>query len=503
MTAPLFEEPVVERLREAVDSHFGSRAVAETLGLAGEAALSRADLSGADRITRGGSPTETLIRLFLLGLDVSGTAAAAALAPLPVAEAIAAGLLTSADDGVRAALDLRPYSEAGGPDWWVLSDLGGQLRPGALDTEHVLGVGSAATTLADATLRTPVSRALDVGTGSGLQALHLSRHSADITATDLSGRALRFAATTAALNGLRWDLRQGSLLEPVADELFDLIVCNPPFIVGPGFAAGSGGYTYRDSGMAGDSVCERLVGALPDRLTDRGTAQLLANWAIGGDRTWAEHVSGWLPGTGCEAWIWQREVADPGEYVSLWLRDAGEVPNTPGWRAKYDRWLDWFTDSGVIGVGMGLISLRRTPGAQSRAVCEDVPQAYERPVGDRIEGWFDRREWLRRCGSDGLLAARLRAADGLVRSTQSVVTPEGWESALVQIRQSHGLRWELEVDETVAGFVAACTGEIPVGTLLELVSSVVGAPADAVIDAMTPVVRDLIERGFLLPVDAG
>ena len=501
MTEPLFGRPVVERLREAVGTHFGSRAVADTLGLAGEAALSRADLSGAGRVTRGGSPTETLIRLFLLGRDVSATAAAAALAPLAVADAVAAGLLTPAGDRVRAALDLRPYSEAGGPDWWVLSDLGAEVRPGALDTEHVLGVGSAATTLADATVRTPVRRALDVGTGSGLQALHLSRHSTHVTATDLSRRALRFAATTAALNGVHWDLRQGSLLEPVADELFDLIVCNPPFIVGPGFTPDAGGYTYRDSGMAGDSVCQRLVGALPDRLTDGGTAQLLANWAIDGDRSWAEHVSGWLPGTGCEAWIWQREVADPGEYVSLWLRDAGEVPNTPAWREKYDRWLDWFADAGVIGVGMGLISVRRTPGVRSRAVCEDVPQAYERPVGPQITSWFDRRAWLHRSGPDGLLAARLRAADGLVRSAQSVVTPEGWESALLQIRQSHGLRWELEVDETVAGLVAACTGEVPLGTVLELISSVVDAPAEQVVEALAPVVRDLIERGFLLPPD--
>jgi methylase of polypeptide subunit release factors len=98
----------------------------------------------------------------------------------------------------------------------------------------VLGVGAAASTLAQSVVRTPVERALDVGTGCGIQALHLSRHSRSITATDLSQRALRMAATTAAVNGLTWDLRAGSLLEPVAAEQFDLIVSNPPFIVGPG-----------------------------------------------------------------------------------------------------------------------------------------------------------------------------------------------------------------------------------------------------------------------------
>ncbi len=80
--------------------------------------------------------------------------------------------------------------------------------------------------------------ALDVGTGCGVQALHLSEHSAAVTATDLSDRALRMAATTAALNGRRWELLQGSLLEPVGQRRFDLIVSNPPFIVGSGLRAG-------------------------------------------------------------------------------------------------------------------------------------------------------------------------------------------------------------------------------------------------------------------------
>ena len=46
--------------------------------------------------------------------------------------------------------------------------------------------------------------------------------------------ALALAAATARLNGMSWDLRPGSLFEPVAGERFDLIVSNPPFVVGSG-----------------------------------------------------------------------------------------------------------------------------------------------------------------------------------------------------------------------------------------------------------------------------
>src|SRR4051812_5874909 len=131
---PLLPAAVCDRLGEALRDRFGSVAVSEALGLAGEAALSRGDLSGADRLTRQGSDTETLIRLFLLGLPVPAAAAEAALRPLPLPLAEAAGLVERDGEQVRAMLDLRPYSEAGGPDWWVVSDLGAEVRP--LQPEH-------------------------------------------------------------------------------------------------------------------------------------------------------------------------------------------------------------------------------------------------------------------------------------------------------------------------------------------------------------------------------
>jgi len=543
----------IDDLRTAlIRADFTVAGVQDALGLAGSAALARGDLTGAVRAVGGPEARETLIRLFMLGQAVSVASARAALQPLELDPAYAAGLLRRDQGEVRAALDLRPYGEddpltapAGRPvprdgePWWVVSDLGSDVRPGPLRSDHVLGVGPAALTLAQATPRTHVARALDIGTGCGIQALHLSRHCGQVTATDVSRRALRMAAATAALSGQRWDLRAGDLLEPVAGARFDLIVANPPFVVGPGWQVDARndpvgevpdtlrGFDYRDSGEAGDALCERLIRALPAALAPDGTAQLLANWIIPADGDWTARLTSWLAGSGCDAWVWQREVADLSEYVTLWLRDAGDAPGSASWAQRYGRWMDWFAATEVVGVGMGLITLRRTDGAPT-VVCEDVPQAVQQPIGGHVDAWFARAAWLRAHAGDErayasgnrvyaggeadaeqphgptpplerLLDQRLRAAPDLVLTTDAMPGEHGWEDRRQVLRLAGGLRWEIEADAPVTALVAGCTGILPLRQVLHLLAASLGVEAEAVIVAMRPVVLDLIRRGLLLP----
>ncbi len=82
-------------------------------------------------------------------------------------------------------------------------------------------------------------------TSSPTSALHLSRHAQEVTCADLSPRALRFAAANALLNGVDWRLAEGSFAAPLRGEQFELVACNPPFVVGPGDVT----YLYRDAGL--------------------------------------------------------------------------------------------------------------------------------------------------------------------------------------------------------------------------------------------------------------
>jgi len=476
---------------------FTPDSVLALLGPVGQSALDRGDLLGAERMVGiDDGALSTLIRLFLLALPVPAQAARAALGLGPQD---APALLAESGGSVRARLEVRPYAERDGPPWWVISDFGSDVRPGPLAADHVLGIGAASLNLAQLTARTPVARALDVGTGCGIQALHLSRHADAVTATDISARALAMAATTAALSGTSWDLRAGSLLDPVVGERYDLVVANPPFVISPGLRPGHGGYDYRDSGVPGDALCAGLVRGLPGVLAPGGTAQLLANWAITADTPWVERIEAWLAGSGCDAWVWQREIAGPAEYVSLWLRDAGERPGSDRWRVRYTEWLDWMQAAGIVAVGMGAITVWNTGRADPVVTCEDVRHAVEQPAGAAIAAWLPRQHWLRDTSDAALLDARLRHAEDVVRTRSDLLGTQGWATEVEQVRLSRGMRWELETDEAIAGLIAACDGRTALRVPLTVLAAVNDVPLEAVADAVLPVVRDLVGRGFLLP----
>ncbi|HWG99844.1 MAG TPA: methyltransferase [Pilimelia sp.] len=489
----LLDAAGVDRLRAALaGASFTAAGVADRLGPAVVAAVGRNDHRAALRRTAGRDALDTLIRLFLCQQTEPADAVAAALAPLPLSDALAAGLVAPHGDGLRQGVDLEPYAD----DWWILSDVPAAARPGQpLPGDHVLGVGGASVTLAAATPRRPVRSALDLGTGCGVQALHLSAHADAVTATDVSDRALRFAATTAALNGLDWELLRGDLAAPVAGRRFDLVVSNPPFVVGPGLAT----HTYRDSGRAGDAVCAELAAAAPALLAPGGTMQFLANWLHVAGQDWGDRVAGWVAGTGLDAWVIQREVADPVAYVNLWLADAAEAAD-PG---RLAAWLDWFDAHRVEAVGFGLVTLRAGGHADPVVRVEDLRQPVDGGLGGHVDAWFDRQDWLRRRDTTGLLAQRYRAAAELRLRQEATLGPEGWAVDRQVLELTGGLRWSEEIDPLVLALVGGCDGSVPLREQVTLLAAAHGVPEAELAEVAGPLAAHLVERGVLYPAAQG
>ncbi|HEX2299421.1 MAG TPA: methyltransferase [Pseudonocardiaceae bacterium] len=462
------------------------------LGTQARDALSRGEPVPALRASADGGELGVLVRLFLLG--EAEPAVAAALAPLVLDTAVACGLLRPDGPRLRAALDVRPHSDDNG-DWWVVSDIEPAWRNELPAPDHVPGIGPASISLARAMIRRPVGTLLDLGTGCGIQALCAARHTGRITATDVAPRALALAEATFALNEVDVELLAGPWFEPVTGRRFDQVVSNPPFVVGPARV----GHVYRDSGLSGDSASELLLRALPTHLTEGGTAQVLASWLHPDSGDWSERVASWLPAAGVDAWVVQRDVADPSLYVGTWLADSGLDPRSPRARAAAECWLDWFADQDAAGVGFGFVTMRRTDAQCSTVVCEDLRQPMADPLGPESAAWLDRVGWLRAQDDTALLDARLVRGADVVLDRTDVPGDEGWIPGRPLLRRRGGPGWRHETDQLGAALLAGCTGALTLGELLGLLSTAHDEPADPMVTAALPVIRELIRHGLLLP----
>jgi SAM-dependent methyltransferase len=490
--------------------------IEEALGPVAVAALNREEAVPARRVVRARrDPVAILLRTFVLGEPVLRRELDAALPRLTTSGAVRAGLVraggAAADDEIRGVVDLGPYAAqdaAGTVHWWLASDVGELASGRPLAPDHVLGVGGASTTLARITVRDRVARALDIGTGCGIQALHAARHADGVVATDVSARALAFARLNAALADVDVDLRRGSLLEPVTGETFDLVVSNPPFVVTPRRPGGLPRYTYRDGGRAGDALVQELVEGVGAVLAPGGVAQLLGSWEHRRGEGWRERVTGWLAASGLDGWVIQREASDPAEYAETWLRDGGLTADRDprAWREAYEAWLDDFEARGVEAVGFGYVVLRRpasgTPASGRMALrrVEDQRGRVDEPLGSHFSAALRAHDLLARTDDTALLTARLVVAEDVTE--ERYLRPGDADPQVVQLRQGGGLGRVVPVSAALAGIVGACDGELPLGRLVGAVAELLALPGNDLVQSLLPAVRELLRDGFLRPAEA-
>lgn len=487
----MIEPAYVLDLRAALTrADFTVDAVFALLGEDAHRALGRNQTVPARRATGGNSDLATLVRLFALQIAVDRDRADAALPGL-VEPLAAAGMLQASGGEVRALVDIRPYGDED-HDWWIVCDptpgLDGQQGP--MSSEYVLGISEASSSLAQLAIREPAGRALDLGTGCGVQALHLAQHADQVVATDVNPRALWMARLTAQLNGLDIDVRDGSLFDPVAGETFDLIATNPPFVISP---PGSEVLVYRDSGMPGDSVVRHLVENAAAHLNDGGWCQILANWAHRADTTWQDGLEEWFAGQPLDAWVVQRELADPSEYVEMWLADAG-LASTPDYVRRYDAWLDWFAEVGIEAVGFGWLSMRKTAAAPVHRF-EEWTGEVAPPVGPAVAAWGRRTDLLRGLDDEALLGHAFSHAPDLVEETRGPVGVEHPESIVLRMQQ--GVRRARQVDTVEAGLVGASEGDLTAGQILDALASLLARDAADLRRTYAGSVRELVADGFL------
>ena len=504
-------------------SGWGVEAVATLLGEAADAALRREIRLPALRSVRASlaagtdsSPVAVLTALFMLGEPVLATALDAALPRTGAAGAAVIGLVGEPDEAgyVRARVDLRPHEavdDAGEIRWWVASDLGELVTGRALAPDHVLGIGGAGLTLAGLTPRTRVRSALDLGCGCGIQTLYLLRHAEHVVATDISERALAFTAFNAALAGVcvmgdpdagsgggggRLELLRGSLLEPVAGRRFDLIASNPPFVLTPPAVreAGLPLMEYRD---AGGPVLPELVAGLREHLEPGAAAVMLGNWEHRGADSWREAVATWIP-EGLDGWVIEREVQDPVEYATMWLRDGGLTSerDAEGFDAALGAWIDDFEVRGVQGVGFGYLIVHRPLRPRDPwRLLEEVTTSGQGVLGHHVAEVLEVRERL--AGLDDDAVADLRPVLAPDVTEERHLIPGAAEPTVILLRQGGGLGRTIRASTVVAALAGVADGELSVGQIASAVVALTGEDAIGLRAEMVEATRHLITVGFL------
>jgi methylase of polypeptide subunit release factors len=494
---PRVDTALLAALRSDLErAHYTVDGVRAAIGPLADAALHREQPLPADLATRDSrDPTAVLVRGFALGLPVTTADLDRALPSLTTPGVVALRLVEEGGGEARATCDLRPYGDEE-HDWWVVSDQSEIARGEPLPPDHVLGVGPASTTVAQWTPRHPVRRALDLGTGCGVQALHLRTHSDEVVATDLSERALAFARVSATLNGVAVELRPGDLFDPVAGERFDLVVSNPPFVITPR-RPGVPTYEYRDAGLVGDAVVQRLVGSVGDHLEPGGVALLIGNWEVRSGETWRDVWTSWLDGTGLDAWVVQRDEQDPAEYAELWAGDAGSRSGTPGYEDLYAAWLADFAGRGVERVGLGVAALQRP--ARDRAPWADLVDhrgPLSGAMGPVVDAALAARTWLAEHDDEALLGVAWSCPPDVTEERHG--RPGAADPDVIQLRQGGGLGRVVRLDTVGAGLVGVCDGTLTARQALGVIATLLDRPEPAVVASALPLLRDLVADGLLV-----
>jgi methylase of polypeptide subunit release factors len=460
--APTEPEPAaLARLARLLD-HVGYDASSIRALAGGAPEIGASERSVVRRRMRG--DLAAAVRLFLLGDVVEPTALA------PLGGAAVAGLLEKRDGGSRSTVGVQAWRGRLICHDWPAREL---------DEDFVVPVSAISAVLADLTVRQPIERALDVGTGAGVQALLAAQHSERVVAVDISPRALRLARWSLDLNHVEnVALRQGSLFEPVGDEQFDLIVSNPPFILSPDRSL-----LYRDGG--GTAMTRAIVEGCAAHLREGGFAHVLCEWPLAPGEEWSRRPLSWAAGTGCDAWLLGLVVdEDPLSHAAKWnlhLRAADEA----AFERAVDRWLEQYPPGSVDRIAFGVLALRRRRGRNWQRADHAVEWPAG-PVGEHIRSIFAGQTLVScRQSEEALLDLMVKPANGLRLDQTRAYDGAGFDLVAAQPRLTDGIAVRPRLSRLALDVINRLDGR----TTLR----------DLAVDGALPQLRELVALAFLQP----
>jgi methylase of polypeptide subunit release factors len=435
-----------------------------------------------------GTPQAHMVLLFRFGATLTRPEAEAAFAPLKLEPYAEAGLLKLHTDGSVSS----PFAVDIYDGVYALYD---RISHPTFNN-NVLGVSVAATTVAEFTIRKPVERALDLGTGNGILALLAARHARQVIGTDINARALNVAAVNAQINGLaNVEFRQGSWWDPVAREQFDLVTCNPPYVISP-----ESRFMFRDSGLEGDGVTRMLAETIPEHLCEGGTGSMTGNWSCT-PAEWDDAPRRWLSGKGVDALILMGGIADPLEYAIRWVTVQEKHSTQADLENTIHEWLKYYHRQHIPAIASGAFILRKQSQFDPELRALAIDPGPSPPCGVALERFFRLQDYLRRLsGIEAILACRFRPAPGHHLEQFHQFNDGFYQTLRCQLR-TDGPRFVEQLATDALQFFLSFDGKQTLRETLQKVAQTHQVDLEATLPSGLEMVRGWLERGFLVPVD--
>ncbi len=444
--------------------------------------------------TRGLSPYDVCARLFCINRPVAVEAVDKALAPMAAESWIRAGVLRgpNGDGEYEPCVRIVPIHGL-----LLAADIPAEAGSDSLDADFVMTPGGSTMRVAFAAVDSPCDSVLDLGTGCGALALWAARYGKRTVGTDTNRRAVDLATFNARLNGLmQAEFRVGSLYDPVEGERFDRILANPPFVIAPAQR-----FTLRNTDLRGDEFCRRLVRSSPPMLTEGGFLQMMANVPHAPGQSLSDAISGWFDGLGCDALVWLDQTQGIADYAMTWIlsTESQDTTRVPG---LFEEWMRYYERESIERVSYVIIALRKCSGKANWTVVEDAKRSVIGHCGDAVLQGFATHDALAAL-DDGssLLDMRLRLAPAARLQQQHALTDEGLGVVATLLRTVGGVMQSVEVEGNVAGLLARCNGNPTLGELADQLAENLGVDRSRMREAVLTVVRQLTERGFVIPMD--
>lgn len=424
-----------------------------------------------------------LLRAFLLRAATSEEQMRRVIGDELFAMCDAAGMWVRVEGGVTGAVVLLEDEET-----FLLSDHT-SIRLGEVAMYWVMSIGTSTMAVAESVARRPYGKVLDLCCGGGVQAFFLARHAKEVVAIDRNPRALNFGRFGAGMNGhSNIEFRESDCYSAVAGEKFDLIVCNPPYVMTPDRQA-----YYRDGGMGGDRFSERILREAPEYLEDGGFVHVTCDVGAMGGKDCEERLRGWLEGNGCDVVAFGGKRMTAAEYAQAWMKaDTKEYAE-----AEARRWTEYLDELGIAEIQNWLVVMRRRgKGPANWFHVETMPSKRKGYFGHQVARTFAARDLLRKSDRE-VWEARLRLpAD--VRLQHTVRPEDGkWMADSSRLTFVEGLIAEFEVDPQTAGLLLMYDGKRKNEEVLARVAREMEGKPSELRDGWLEYVRHLVENRIL------